>query len=255
MTIALFFLLSLLGLPLWAWLVLRIRRASTLGAILTFIFAVPALYWAWRLWDDDEANIRVPFIAVVVLNLALAAVGMKVTQSQVDSLLYGEEDAEEQVAVKSDARHADMQRWCREQHDADYDPKLATCVEATKNEAQASIADRQVLGQLAQYLNQNGVKGEFDATHTTTTEQLLAKPGVTGVSGYDFLPLSMSQAPISILQCVSELACLQLETDAGLLGSHAMLRNRNLLLLFAPDTADDDRVNQLKAAFSSFRPT
>ena len=65
----------------------------------------------------------------------------------------------------------------------------------------------------------------------------------------------MSQAPISILQCVSELACLQLEADAGLLGSHAMLRNRNLLLLFAPDTADDGRVNQLKAAFSSFRPT
>lgn len=255
MTIALFILLSLLGLPLWVWLVLRIRRVSTVGAILTFIFAVPALYWAWRLWDDDEANIRAPFIAVLVLNIALAAVGMKITQAQVETLLFGEQDAQEQVAAKSDGRHAEMERWCREQHDADYDPDLATCVEATTDDAQARIADQQVLGQLAKYLDQSGVKGEFEETRTTSTEQLLAKPGVTGVSAYDFLPLSMSQAPISVLQCVSETACLQLEADAGLLGSHALLRNRNLLLLFGPDSADDARINQLKAAFSSFRPT
>ncbi|MFC3109701.1 hypothetical protein ACFQAT_18215 [Undibacterium arcticum] len=255
MTIAIFILLSLLGIPFWAWLVLRIRRVSNLGAILPFIFAVPALYWAWRLWDDDEAKIRAPFIAVVVLNIVLAGVGMKITQAQIETLLFGQEAVQAQVATQSDGRHADMKRWCREQHDADYDVDLATCVEATTDDAQARIDDHQVFGQLAKYLDQSGIKGEFDETRTTGTEQLLAKPGVTGVSAYDFLPLSMSQAPMSILQCVSEIACLQLEADTGLLGSHAMLRNRNLLLLFGPDAADDARINQLKAAFSSFRPT
>ena len=255
MTIAFFILLFLFGLPLWAWLVLRIRRVSKVGAILSFIFAVPALYWAWSLWNDDEAKIRAPFIALVALNIVLVAVGMKITQAQVGTLLFGAEYAQEQLAAKSDGRHGDMQRWCREQHDGDYDPDLATCVEAAKDDAQARIADHWVFGQLAKHFDQSGVKGEFDETRTTSTEQLLAKPGVTGVSAYDFLPLSMSQAPMAVMQCVSELACLQLETDAALLASHAMLRNRNLLLLFGPGSADDGRINQLKAAFSSFRPT
>jgi hypothetical protein len=248
----LYIVLTLIGLSLWLWLVISIWRISKLGAMLTLLFVFPALYWAYRLWDDQEANIRTPFIINLVINLIALPVAIGTDN---DNALYGAENMQKKGRAAELARrnNSEMVRWCKEKNDAIYDPVIGTCVEPDKAEVLAQSVQENVFGQLEKHLVQSGLNGELDASTTAELAKLKAAPEIADATNYHFLPLSMAQAPITVLLCVSESACAKTERQARESGTDLAIRNRNLMLLVQPQALDDARLKILKKAFSTFR--
>lgn len=251
-----YLVLTLLGLPFWIWLLVRIWCVSKLGAVLTFFFVVPAFYWGYRLWNDTEANIRVPLIVSMTLNLIALPLAISLNSIGIEAAMYGSAHMKQkaQAAEQAKLNNPEMERWCHEQNDASFDPILGTCVEPEKSAVQARSARDNVFERLGKHLSQSGVKGEFDSSTTATIEKLKAIPEIADVTSYHFLPLSMAQQPVLVLLCVSETACNRAENQAKGRGTNVTIRNRNLLLFVQPQALDDARVKALRKAFSGFMP-
>jgi len=251
-----YLVLTLLGLPFWIWLLACIWRVSKPGAVLTFFFVLPGFYWAYRLWDGTQENVRIPFIGSMVFNLIALPLGISLNSRDIESAMYGSEHMKQkaQAAEQAQLNNPEMERWCREKNDASFDPVLGMCVEPEKSAVQARSKTDNVFGRLEQHLIQSGVKGEFDHTKTAGTDKLKAIAEIADVTSYHFLPLSMSQLPVLVLQCVSESACNLAENQAKARGTNVTIRNRNLLLFVQPQAMDDVRVKALRKAFSGFAP-
>ncbi len=251
-----YLVLTLLGLPFWIWLLVRIWDVSKPGAVLTFFFVVPAFYWGYRLWDDGEANIRVPFVVSMALNLLALPFAIALNSDGIEGLIYGAAYMKQKSRAAEQAKlnNPEMERWCREQNDASFDPVMGTCVEPEKSAVQARSERDNVFDRLGKHLSESGVKGEFDYSATATTEKLKAIAEIAQVTSYHFLPLSMSQQPVLILLCVSESACTLSENQAKGRGTNITIRNRNLLMFVQPQALDDVRVKALRKAFSGFTP-
>jgi hypothetical protein len=251
-----YLVLTLLGLPFWIWLLVRIWRVSKPGAALTFFLIVPAFYWGYRLWHDTEANIRVPLIVSMTLNLLALPFAIALNSDGIEALTYGSAHMKQKAQAAEHARlnNPEMERWCREQNDASFDPAMGMCVEPEKSAVQARSKRDNVFDRLGKHLSQSGVRGEFDSSTTATIEKLKAIPEIADVTSYHFLPLSMSQQPVLVLLCVSETACDRAENQAKGRGTNITIRNRNLLMFVQPQALDDVRVKALRKAFSGFTP-
>ncbi len=181
MFIFLFALLILVGLPLWLWLAARISQVSNSGALFSLFLVAPAFYWTYKLWHDRRANLRVPAVANLAINLiALPALIIYSTH-------YATGQARAAAVPKDNPR---MTAWCREQNDAIYDPVLELCVEPTKAEVLAQEKRANSMGQLEQYLNQHGFAGALDRNATAETTALSSRPDIADAASYRFSPLA-----------------------------------------------------------------
>lgn len=128
-----YIVLPIVVLGLWLWLIARIGKGSIIGAILTFFLGLPALYFLFKHWGDEELDIRVPFF-VNLIPLALAIVAAVALPSYQDYVIASR-GAKQQAAanVRSDP---ELERWCRQRNDAVYSPTHGTCVEGDLGQQQ-----------------------------------------------------------------------------------------------------------------------
>jgi hypothetical protein len=247
MIFVLFVILIIIGLPLWLWLASRISQVSNSGALLGLFLVVPAFYWTYKLWHNPRANLRVPAIANLAINLiALPLLILYSTH-------YATSQARAAAAVPKD--NPRMVRWCKEQNDAIYDPVLELCVEPTKAEVLAQEQRDNAMGQLEQYLNQHSLNGALDRNATTETDAFKARPDIADAATYQFSPVAPSRQPALMLLCLSESACAKLATKEKKESAEIAIAKGRLLLLMAPDTLDDAQLKKLKAAMVRFNPT
>lgn len=251
--IGFYFLLLLLSLPMWFWLCTRIWKTSPVGAGLSFFFFFPGLYWCFKLWDDPEAKIRVAAYANLALFLLTVLVRIQLPEDWMQRTMGGTEYAQKMKRAEKKRATSDMDKWCREQNDATYDPDLKTCVERSKQETLAQGIDKQVFGRLTTHLEKSGIKGEFDHSKSGTAIQLESTTQIAEVASYYFLPFSMSQPRISVLLCVSSTACASYIEN---IKDHSVIntiRNENLILTVPWDSMENPRVKELTAAFLDFK--
>jgi hypothetical protein len=245
MIIFLYLILVLVGLPLWLWLASRISQVSNTGALLSLLLVLPAFYWTYKLWNNRRADLRIPAIANLLLNLiALPFLLLYSTH-------YATSQARAAAVPKDDPQ---MARWCKEKNDAVYDPVLEVCVEPSKADALAQEQRDNVMRQLAQYLSQRGVAGELDRSAIPEIEALKTMPEIADAAGYHLLPFTMSQRPVLMLLCVSESACAHVAAKEKKDGTQIAIAKGALLLLVTSDAIDDARLKKLRAAISHFRP-
>jgi hypothetical protein len=249
MFIFLFAVLILVGLPLWLWLAARISQVSNSGALLSLFLVVPAFYWTYKLWHNRRADLRVPAVANLAINLiALPALVLYSTH-------YATGQARAAAVPKDNPR---MTAWCREQNDAIYDPVLELCVEPTKADVLAQEKQDNSMGQLEQYLNQHGFAGALDRNATAETTALSSRPDIADAASYRFsLPATSAAAPPpgTMLLCLSASACAHVAAKEKRDGTNIAVAQGRLLLLLAPDAIDDAQLKKLKAAMARFKPT
>ena len=251
--IALYFLLLLLSLPLWFWLCARIWKVSPSGAGFSFFLFFPGLYWAYKLWDDPEAKIRTAAYANIALFVLTVIVRLQLPEDWVQRVIGGTQYAQKVKKAEKKRVSSDMERWCREQNDATYDPDLKTCVERSKKEALAQGIDKQIFSRLTTHLEKSGIKGEFDHSQSGTGIKLATTTEIAEVASYYFLPFSMSQPRISVLLCVSASACatfIENIKDRSIINT---IRNENLILTIPWDSMEDPKIKELTAAFLDFK--
>lgn len=245
MIIFLYLILVIVGLPLWLWLASRISQVSNIGALLSLFLGLPAIYWTVRLWNDHRADLRVPAIANLLVNLIALPL----------LLFYSAHYATSQASAAAVPKgNPQMARWCKEQNDAIYDPVLEVCVEPGKADALTQEQREHVMEQLEQHLNQHGFAGELDRRTAPEIVELKNMPEIADAASYDFSLLTMSQRPARILLCLSASACEQVAAKAKKDGVNIAIAKGRLLLLITPDSIDGARLKKLKAAMSSFRP-
>lgn len=247
MTILFILLLIFLVLPLWLWLVLCIWPVSTPLARSSFFLVVPAYFWGVRHWDNPELAIKPVIAANFFAALLIILIGYKT---------FGADNAQQKALAQSPARSdAAWAQWCKEQNDASYDPELGTCVETGKTEAVARSRDARTFERLAYHLDQRGVRGEFDESQAAgAIEPQLLTPEIAKATPFYFLPLSMSQPPISVLLCVSEAACAKFAAKAAERAIGHVELNGNLLLVTPTEEIENERIEAMKAAFQRFKP-
>ncbi|MGZ3237438.1 MAG: hypothetical protein ACXWIN_03945 [Burkholderiaceae bacterium] len=251
--ITLYFLLLLLSLPLWFWLCVRIWKVSPVGAGLSFFLFFPGLYWSYKLWDDQEAKIRTAAYANIALFLLTMLVRLQLPDDWMQRAIGGTQYAQKVKKAEKKRISSDMERWCREQNDATYDPDLKTCVERSKKEALAQGIDKQIFNRLNAHLERSGIKGEFDHSKSGTGIKLASTSEIAEVTSYYFLPFSMSQPRISVLLCVSASACatyIENIKDRSIINT---IRNENLILTIPWDSMEDPKIKELTAVFLDFK--
>ncbi len=254
--LALYFILLLASIPVWFWLCLRIKKVSPLGAVLSFFLGLPALYWAYKLWDDSDAKIRPPFLSYAALTILITLIGMQLPENWAQNLVQGSAKTNKlKLAAEKKQKDGAMERWCNEKNDAAYDPDLKTCVERGKSEALSKEASVDLYGRLTKHLEHSGIKGEFDHSKTAASVKLTATPEIASVAAYYFWPLSMSQPQVSVFLCVSESACATFVENSKDREILIMLRKGNLLLVIPVEGKDDARIKELETAFSTFKAT
>ena len=249
MLIALYCLLLMISLALWAWLISRIWRFSALAAGASFFLMVPALYWCYKLWDDPEAQIRAPAIANLVVTLLLLFMSYQIGSVAMDRFAYGDAVAlQKHPELAPREGHGGMDEWCRKKHNGSYDHDLGTCVETAHDDPAAVEARGATYAQVAAYFKLNGLDGEFETTPSKADDALLAQPEIAGVASYNLYPLSMQQPVVKILVCGSATACADYQRNSA----PTMLRNANILLDL-PATVDDARIQRLQQVFMKYR--
>ena len=249
MLIALYCLLLLLSLGLWAWLISRIYRVSALAAGASFFLMIPALYWCYKLWNDPEAQIRAPAIANLIVTVLILFMSYQIGSAEIDRFTYGDAVAlQKHPELAPRGGHGEMDEWCRKQNNGSYDHDLGTCVETARDDPAAVEARSATYTHIAAYFKQNGLDGEFDTTPSKADDVLLAQPEIGAVASYNLYPLSMQQPVIKILLCGSEASC----TDYQRNSAPTMLRNTNLLLEI-PTPTDDAKIQRLRQIFLNYR--
>ena len=251
--IALYFLLLLASLPMWFWLCSRIWKTSPAGAGFSFFLFFPGLYFAYKLWDDPDAKIRTAAYANIALFVLTVIVRLQLPDDWMQRVIGGTQYAQKVKKAEKTRATSDMERWCREQNDATYDPDLKTCVERGKKETLAEGIDKQVFGRLTTHLDRNGIKGELDHSQSGTAIQLASTTQIADVASYYFLPFSMSQPRISVLLCVSASACasyIENIKDRSIINT---IRNENLILTVPWDSIEEPRIKELITAFLDFK--
>lgn len=250
MAILFFLFLILVVIPLTAWLAITIWHACSVRERASFLLIVPTSYLAWKYRDKSEISVqpalKYNLVALTVL-LLLAVLAFILPSSGKISL--DKEHAEARMR-----QSAEWARWCKEKNDATYDPVIGTCVENSKAEAVARSVNSNILGQLINHLGKKGIKGELDESRSAGVLQAqLVTPEIAKAAAFHFMPLSMSQPPVTVLLCVSEAACEKYEGKAKETGAVNLVRNANLLLVLPSDTGDDSRFSALKQAFLLFK--
>jgi hypothetical protein len=251
--IALYSVLLLLSLPMWIWLCVRIWKTSPVGAILSFLFFFPGLYWAAKLWNDPEANTRTAAYANIALFLLTILVRVQLPDDWMQRATGGDEYAQKMKRAEKKRATSDMERWCNDHNDATYDPELQTCVERSKQQALAQGTDKQIFSRLTAHLDKSGVKGEFDHSKSGTAIKLESTSQIAEVASYYFYPFSMSQPRISVLLCVSASACasyIENIKDHSIINT---IQNENLILMLPWDSMDNPKIKELTAAFLNFK--
>jgi hypothetical protein len=242
----LYIILIVTGIPLWLWLASRISHVTHIGALLGLFLVLPAFYWVYKLWDDRRAQVRVPAIANLLVNLiALPAL----------VFFSGHYALSQARAAAMPKPNPYMDRWCREQNDAVYDPVLQVCVEPSKAEVLVQEQHDNVIGQFGQYLQKRGMDGELNRSATPETATLKNLPEIADAAGYSLSPATSSPTtPLLIALCVSESACARLAARDNRNGPNVALAKGHLLLVIAPDSVDAARLSKLKAIMGAFRP-
>jgi len=241
----LFMILVIIGLPLWLWLASRISQISNTGALLSLFLVIPAFYWVYKLWRDRRANLRIPAIANLIVNfIAMPAL-----------IVYSTHYATSQVAETSvPIDNPQMNKWCREQNDAIYDPVMKVCVEPTKADVLALESRENMMGQLEQRLNKDGVTGALDRSATPEIDELKKSSDVADAASFK-LSSATSQVPMQMLLCLSESACAHLVKKQQKDGSTALAIGKGkLMLLIPPDAVTDGQIKKIKTAMTNFTP-
>lgn len=251
--IALYSLLLLTSLPMWFWLCSRIWKSSPVGAGLSFFLFFPGLFYAYKLWDDPDAKIRTAAYANIALFFLTVIVRLQLPEDWIQQAIGGTQYAKKVKKAEKKRATSDMERWCREQNDATYDPDLKTCVERNKQETLAQGIDKQTFSRLTAYLDRSGIKGELDHSQSGTAIQLASTTQIADVASYYFLPFSMSQPRISLLLCVSTSACASYIENIKDRSVIKTIQNENLILTVPWDSVEDPKIKELIMVFLDFK--
>jgi hypothetical protein len=247
MIIFLYAILIAIGIPLWIWLGSRISQVSNKGALLSMFLVVPAFYWCYKLWFNKRADLRVPAIASLAVNLiALPALVLNSTQ-------YATSQARAAAVPRANPQ---MMRWCQEQNDAIYDPVLELCVEPTKAEVLEQEKQINAMGQMAQLLNQNGLSGAIDRSASPDADYMKARSDIADAVVYrlaDAQPTA-GQHPALLLLCVSQSACAHIAAKEKKEGANNAIAQGRLVLILPPEAADETRLKKLRTAIGRFKP-
>ena len=247
MIIFLFIILITIGLSLWFWLASRISQVSNTGALLGMFFIVPAFYWTYKLWNNRRANLQIPAIANLIVNL----IGLPCL------FLFSTHYAASQIREASIPKeNPQMTHWCQEQNDAVYDPVMKVCVEPSKAEVLVLEQRDNLMGQMERTLNQRGLAGELDRSVTPEITALKNLPDIVDAATYQFSQPGTSPAPLLMLLCLSEAACTHMANKQKKEGStNIAVGKGKLMLLIPPDAVDEASLKKIKTSVSNFKPT
>jgi hypothetical protein len=245
--IAIAFILFLLG--IWVWLIARIWKVSAIGAVLTFFFTLPAFYYLYTGWGDEENDIREPFFAnlAVWILAAVTALFLPAYQS------FGVNTANAKVPAKS---NPEMERWCREKHDAEYSTDLGTCVELEPGKRR-KIA--KASGNLMEDLQDHFADNDLELTELETdpnnpqAQKLEQIPDLVQVRQFQVSGQGVMPTILTIGECSSAQTCTDLAARMQQPGSPmAVSSNGKLLFMALTVMGDAAKIDQAQTLFAEF---
>lgn len=246
-------ILGILSFASLVWLLLRIGKTTPLGAVLTFFLGIPALYYLFKFWGDEDSDIRVPFFVNTGISILTILVVLNISESE---LLK-----QEREAALSEVRQAqsnpEMERWCREKHDAIYDQVLGTCVEGdpSQKSAQASQA-ADVMAQLNGHFAQNGLEARYSQVNESTPggKNIAKLREMRQVMQFEFKSSTVLPTVVMVGECISADECVSLESRLDTPDApFTVARNGNLLFLGMHMMGDTAKMVQAKGVFLGFK--
>lgn len=235
------------------WLLIRIGKTTPLGAVLTFFLGIPALYYLFKFWGDEDSDIRVPFFVNTGVSILAILVVLNISESEVLK--------QEREAALSEVRKAqsnpEMERWCREKHDAIYDQVLGTCVEGEPEQktAQASQA-ADVMAQLNAHFAQNGLAARFSEVNESTPggKNIAKLQELSRVMQFEFKSSTVLPTVVMVGECISAEECVRIESRLNTPDApFTVARNGNLLFLGMHMMGDTAKMVQAKGVFQGFK--
>lgn len=254
MSVAIFGILTVIAAISGLWLVVRIWQSSPVGAVLTFLTGLPAWYFLYKYWNDEEKDIRVPFFVNLVIVLVYFVAALNNIEVFMDT------DRDEEIASAEVARsksNPEMERWCREKHDAVYDHVLGTCVEPDPDQKLAdSSRAEDVMEQLSQHFSANGLKASLSRVDASTpgARKLADMPGMNRWMQFEILSQSVMPTIVMVGECASEDECMRIEKNLNQPDSPlSSARNGNLMFLGFHVMGDAGKIARAKEAFQGFK--
>ncbi|QAU35167.1 hypothetical protein [Janthinobacterium sp. 17J80-10] len=235
------------------WLLIRIGKITPIGAVLTFFLGIPALYYLYKFWGDDENDIRLPFF----VNLGISVVSILVLLNISASDAMKEERAVALSEISKARSNPEMERWCREKHDAVFDHVLGTCVEADPAQKTAEAArSSDVMDQLNMHFAQNGLEARFSEVNESTPggKNIAKLREMNRVMQFEFKSKTVLPTVVMVGECISTEECVRIESRLNTPDApFTVARNGNLLFLGMHMMGDTARMVQAKGIFQGFK--
>lgn len=235
------------------WLVVRIWQCSPVGAVLTFLTGLPAWYFLFKYWNDEEKDIRIPFF----INLALVIVYLVALLNNIEVVKdMGTDDEVAQVEVTRSKSNPEMEQWCREKHDAVYDATLGTCVEPEPGQKKAASQAADVMDQLASHFSDSGLAVSLSTVDESTpgAKNLSKLPGVLRMMQFEIKGKSAMPTIAMVAECVSAEECRRIENNLRQPDApFSAASNGNLMFIGFTMMGDAGKIARAKDAFKAFK--
>lgn len=233
----------------WLWLTIRVAKSSPAGSVFTFIFGLPAFYFLFKYWHDEERNIRVPFAVNLVISVALIGAMLSVPSYKSD-FTWGRTQAAARAPIKS---NPEMETWCRS-GGAVYDSDLGTCIEGDPKQAKAEAA-QDVMEQLEAHFANEGMavlSGEMDKS-TPAGRGFAQAPEFSRVAQFEVRAQSVMPTLFFVAECVTAKACSNVESNMSHPDSgFAVTRNGNMVFIGLKMFGDSGKIEQARKIFQAF---
>lgn len=237
----------------WVWLTYRIWKTSPVGAVLTFFLGLPALYYLFKFWGDEESDIRTPFF----VNMGISVIYIMVLLNAFSSQMIKDEQEVALNEVKQAQSNPEMERWCREKHEAVYAHVLGTCVEG--DPAQQAVAASQtsdVMDLLNAHFAQNGLEARFSEVDESTPggKNIAKMQEMSRVMQFEFKSKTVLPTMVMVAECISLEDCTRIESRLSAPDApFTVARNGNLLFFGMHMMGDTAKMVQAKGVFQNFK--
>ncbi|OGB25680.1 MAG: hypothetical protein A3I66_11830 [Burkholderiales bacterium RIFCSPLOWO2_02_FULL_57_36] len=245
------FIVSLIA---WLGLTVRIWKTSPAGAVFSFFLGLPSLYFLFKYWGDEERDIRAPFFTNLGLSVLYLLFVFTVPTYKEG---YSSDDERAQklaVAVKS---NPEMERWCREKHEAVYSPALGTCVEPDEDQEQENVDDdTDVIAQLENHFLRNGLEVQvLEVDESTPGGQRMANsPELKRMMQFEIKSKTLLPTLVMVGECISPDACSRLASHKNSSdGPFSVASNGSLMFFSFHIIGDEEKIKQAKQLFKSFK--
>lgn len=240
----------------WIWLVVRIGKTSVPGSVLTFFLALPAFYFLIKYWNDKEHGIGLPFFVNAGINTIFLAILFN-TATFKDDFGYSTGNGSRASIKAPERSNPEMERWCREKHDAVYHHVLGTCVEPDPAQKAAEpTAPMDVMAQLEHHFAQHGLEARYSEVDESSPDgrRLAGIPEMKRMVQFEIKAKGIMPTMIMVGECTSLESCNRLAARPNRSNGRVSITSNGNLMFFAFQLGGDaGKIERAKEVFQNFK--